>query len=94
MLIALCKGPLFMLVQVIDETHLRVGFKAAKGDPWTFSRVVDTQQALGKKIGKIGYPCLASMQGQKGDRGWGTGNYPSYQRFLFDYVRFGYGLSK
>jgi hypothetical protein len=90
----LTSKPLFMLMQVMDETHLRVGFKAAKGDPWTFSQTLDTKQALGKTIGKIGYPCLASMQGRLGDRGCGIGNYPRYQRFLFDYVRFGYGLSK
>lgn len=80
--------PLYMLVQVMDESHLRIGFRAAKSDAWLFSEVLDTEQAIGKKIGKIGYPCLASMQGRQGDRGWGVGNYPSYQRFLFDYVRF------
>ncbi len=82
--------PLGMLVQVLDSSHLRVGFRADKSSPWTFSQVLDTEKALGKKISKIGYPCLASMQGRQGDRGWGVGNYPRYQRFLFDSVRFGY----
>ena len=86
--------PLFLLVQVMDKTHLRIGFRAAKGEPWLFSKVLDTQQVLGKKISKIGYPCLASMQGRQGDRGWGVGNYPSYQRFLIDYVRFASGAPK
>jgi hypothetical protein len=86
--------PLYLLVQVMDESHLRVGLKAKKGDPWLYSKPLDTQQAIGKKISKIGYPCLASMQGSQGQRGWGVGNYPSYQRFLFDYVRFGSASSK
>jgi hypothetical protein len=90
----LAAKPLGMLVQVLDEGHLRVGFRAAKTDPWTFSRVLDMERKLGKRISKIGYPCLASMQGRQGDPGWGVGNWPSYQRFLFDYVRFGYGASK
>ena len=86
--------PLHMLIQILDPGHLRVGFKAAQADPWTFSRALDVEAVLGRKIGKIGYPCLASMQGRKGDKGWGVGNSPSYQRFLFDYVRFRYGRSE
>src|SRR5262249_8896472 len=82
----LAARPLSMIVQVASDSRLRVGFRSSKDQPWTFSKVFDTQQALGKKIGKIGYPCLASMQGKQGDRGWGVGNYPSYQRFLFDFV--------
>jgi hypothetical protein len=86
--------PLHMLIQVLDQSHLRVGFKGAASDPWLFSKVLDTEKAFGKKIGKIGYPCLASMQGKKGDKGWGVGNYPGYQRFLIDYVRFRSGQSE
>jgi hypothetical protein len=59
-----------------------------------YSKSLDTQRVIGKKISKISYPCLASMQGRKGDRGWGVGNYPGYQRFLFDYVRFEQGAAK
>ncbi|MBI2824587.1 MAG: hypothetical protein HYX69_07875 [Planctomycetia bacterium] len=90
----LAAKPLSMLVQVLDDAHLRVGFRAASGDAWRFSQVFDTQKTLGRRIAKIGYPCLASMQGKQGDRGWGVGNYPTYQRFLIDRVRFGYGVSK
>jgi hypothetical protein len=92
----LTSKPLAMLVQVLDESHLRVGLRGRKGEAWTYSRVMDVEQVLGKgkKISKIGYPCLASMQGRQGDSGWGVGNYPGYQRFLIDYVRFGYGASK
>lgn len=55
---------------------------------------LDTRQALGKTISRIGYPCLASMQGRQGDRGWGVGNYPRYQQFLLDYVRFAHAGAK
>ncbi len=90
----LAAKPLYFLVQVVDESHLRIGVKAKKSDPWLFSKTLDTHRAIGKKISKIGYPCLASMQGRPGDRGWGVVNYPSYQKFLFDYVRFGQAAAK
>ncbi|MBI3865527.1 MAG: hypothetical protein HY290_26945 [Planctomycetia bacterium] len=80
--------PLHMLVQVLDESHVRVGFKGKPQDAWTFSKSLDTVKAFGKKIGKIGYPCIASIQGAAGQKGWGVGNSPMYQRFLIDYVRF------
>ncbi|MFO1094306.1 MAG: hypothetical protein U0992_13520 [Planctomycetaceae bacterium] len=80
--------PLQMLVQVPDAAHVRVGFRAKSEDDWTFSRDLDLEQTIGKRIGKIGYPCLASIQGAAGAKGWGVGNSPQYQRFLFDYVRF------
>jgi hypothetical protein len=80
--------PLFMIVQVLDASHLRVGFKARAADPWLFSKTIDTQATFGKRIGKIGYPCLASFQGAAGQKGWGVGNFPAYQQFLIDYVRF------
>jgi hypothetical protein len=80
--------PLHMLVQVLDASHVRVGFKVKPDDPWTFSKSLDTEKAFGKTIGKIGYPCIASIQGSAGKKGWGVGNSPMYQRFLIDYVRF------
>ncbi|MFN0051109.1 MAG: hypothetical protein ACKV0T_02900 [Planctomycetales bacterium] len=80
--------PLSMLVQIPDPSHVRVGFKARERDPWTFSKLLDTEQVFGKQISKIGYPCLASIQGKVGDKGWGAGNSPQYQRLLIDYVRF------
>ena len=77
-----------MLVQVPDSSHVRIGFKSKATDPWIFSKPLDTQQVFGKTIGKIGYPCIASIQGAAGQKGWGVGNSPMYQRFLIDYVRF------
>jgi hypothetical protein len=54
---------------------------------WTVDYVAN-RKAFGKTIGKIGYPCIASIQGSAGKKGWGVGNSPMYQRFLIDYVRF------
>jgi len=89
----LAKKPLSMLVQVADASHLRVGFRGSEREEWQFSKMLDTRAVLGKRISRIGYPCLASMQGKKGDKGWGVGNFPTYQQFQFDYVRFRYGKS-
>lgn len=80
--------PLHMLVQVPDAGHIRIGFKAKADQPWTFSKSMDLEKTLGKRIAKIGYPCIASIQGAAGAKGWGVGNSPAYQKFLFDYVRF------
>lgn len=84
----LAAKPLYMLVQVPDATHVRVGFKARANDAWLFSKTLDTQAKFGKPISKIGYPCLVSLQGSSGQKGWGVGNYPAYQQFIIDYVRF------
>jgi hypothetical protein len=78
--------PLFMLMQVMDDSHLRVGLKAHKTDPWQFSKVFDTSATLGK-IAKVGFPpYFLSLQGVVGQQGWGSGNYPSYTQFLIDYI--------
>lgn len=84
----LTSKPLQMVVQVLDTSHVRVGFKAKADDFWTYSKTLDTEKSFGKKISKIGYPCIASIQGSAGGKGWGVGNSPGYQRFLIDYVRF------
>jgi len=82
----LTHDPLHMLVQLIDQTHLRVGFKGYKDDPWFLSKVFDTTETFGT-IGKILWPpIIGSFQGTKGRKGWGPGNYPNYQQFLFDYI--------
>jgi hypothetical protein len=71
-----------------------MGFKANKGDRWTFSKPFDSGKVYGN-IAKFVYPCLVSFQGGGvGSKGWGVGNYPDYQRFLIDYVYYRYGLSQ
>jgi len=90
----LAHKPLYMLIQVVDEYHVRVGFKANKADRWTFSRAFDSSKVFGK-IAKLAYPCLVSYTGRNvGGKGWGVGNYPGYQKFLFDYWHYRYGLSR
>lgn len=46
------------------------------------------------KIGKFGFPALVSFQGSGSGPGWGPGNYPGYQKFLFDYVHYRFELSE
>jgi hypothetical protein len=88
----LTHAPLYMLIQVIDKSHLRVGFRALKTDKWYLSKVFDTATTFGE-IGQIQTPCFASFQGKPGELGWGIGNYPGYEQFLIDYIHFRYGLS-
>jgi hypothetical protein len=79
---------LAILVQIADESHVRVGLKAKKSDQWLFSKTLDKKAVFGKSISNIVDPCPASFQGSAGHKGWGIGNYLSYQQFLIDYVRF------
>jgi len=84
--------PLFMIVQLLDPAHVRVGFKANRGDTWLFTKSFDTAAMFGK-IANIQLPEFVSTQGIQGEKGWGAGNYPSFQQFLIDYVHLRYGAS-
>jgi hypothetical protein len=86
--------PIGMLIQVPDEYHVRIGLRSGPHSPWTFSSTFDSRETFGR-IAKFSYPCLVSFQGRGvGGRGWGAGNFPSYQKFKIDYLQFRYGLSE
>jgi hypothetical protein len=82
--------PLRLLLQIVDESHLRVGLKGSAADPWLFSKVFDTGKVFGK-IAKFQLPCVVATVGQKGSA---VGNYPHHLQFLIDYVHYRYGLTK
>ena len=71
---------LYMLVQVIDPWHLRLGFRAKPEDSWFFSEAYESPVEI-KRIYEL---CLA----MKICRG-----FPDYGQFLFDYVHYRRGLS-
>jgi hypothetical protein len=82
-----------MLAQFIDASHVRFGFRGKKTDPWYLSKIFDTNTTFGK-IGKFNpHACVTTTVAARGEKGWGVGNYPGYQRIFIDYVRFGYGIS-
>lgn len=86
--------PLGMLIQIPDRNHLRIAFRADAQSPWVFSSTFDAGQAFGG-IAKFAYPCLVSFTGRGvGFKGWGSGNYPGFQKFQIDYLRFRYGLTR
>jgi len=85
--------PLYMIVQMLDESHLRVGFKANEEDPWYFSKTFDTEKVFGK-IGRFNpHTCFTAGVSKGTQRGWGIGNHPAYPKFLVDYVHFRWGIS-
>jgi hypothetical protein len=89
----LAHRPVYTLVQILDSSRLRVGFRTEKTAPWYFSKVFDTVQTFGK-IGKFNlHTCFTGSVSNRNLRGWGIGNFPRYPRFLVDYVRYGKGLS-
>jgi hypothetical protein len=86
----LAHKPLGMLIQCIDDSHVRLGFRANPVDNWFLSDVCDASQQLGATIGAFGMHCWSTTTGRM--YGAGPGG-PIYQRFLVDYVRYRYGLS-
>jgi len=90
----LAHKPLYMLMQIPDASHLRVGFKANKEDPWHLSKPFDVTKVFGEKLGKFDpYICFWSGVSKGGAAARGIGNYPRYPRFLFDYVTYRWGLT-
>lgn len=82
--------PLGMLIQCLDDSHVRLGFRAKPGDPWFLSEVYDAGKELGRPIGEFGMHCWSTTTGRMyGARPGG----PMYQKFLIDYVHYRYGLS-
>lgn len=86
----LASKPLMMLIQCIDDSHVRLGFRSQPTQPWTLSEVCDVKQAVGAELGAFGMHCWSTTSGRMYGAQPGT---PMYQMFLVDYVRYRYGLS-
>ena len=85
------KKTIGMKIQIPDANRVRIGFRVGKKSPWVFSSTYDAGEAFGG-IARFAYPCLVSFTGRGvGFKGWGSGNYPRFQRFKIDYLRFKYG---
>ena len=82
--------PLYMLYQVIDPRHLRMGFKGSADGPWHLSEVLDVSEVMGGDIGKLGETCFGIVSGRHFHLPAGT---PMYAQYRFDYLRFRRGLT-
>ena len=86
----LAAKPLYMLIQLIDSSHCRIGFKAKAKDSWFFSKVFDCSEILKGGISKLGMGTWSTVTGKR----WGAQpGSPMYQKILIDYVHYRYGLS-
>jgi hypothetical protein len=86
----LAAKPLGMLIQCLDDSHVRLGFRAKSSDTWFLSEIYDAKAGLGTEIGAFGMHCWSTTTGRMyGARRGG----PMYQKFLVDYVRYRYGLT-
>ena len=84
--------PLYMLIQILDKRHVRMGFKANKEDPWHLSKVTAINVPDGQEdveVGKYLY-AWSTLLGKR--RGAPSGN-SRYQKFFFDYIHYRSGLS-
>lgn len=79
-----------MLIQCIDDSHVRLGFRGNSTDPWVLSEICDVKQATGSELGAFGMHCWSTTSGRMYGARPGA---PMYQKFLVDYVRYRYGLS-
>ncbi|MCH2125338.1 MAG: hypothetical protein MK165_11120 [Pirellulaceae bacterium] len=82
--------PLRMLIQCIDERHVRLGFRSDPKAPWSLSRICDVGEILGTGIGMFGMHNWSTVTGRM--YGAPPGG-PMYQTFLIDYIHYRYGLS-
>jgi hypothetical protein len=86
----LAHKPLGLLIQCLDASHVRLGFRATSADPWFLSEIYDTKKDLGFEIGEFGMHCWSTTSG----RSWGAQpGAPMYQKFLIDYIHYRYGIS-
>ena len=81
--------PLYMLMQIIDPEHVRMGFRSGPDEDWHLSKVFDCSRILKGGIGQFQQFCFSSVTG----RHWGSpSGSPMYQTFKFDYIRYREGL--
>jgi hypothetical protein len=82
--------PLYMLIQIVDRSHVRLGFRASREDPWYLSKRYDVTPVLGGPIGMFDQHAWSTVTGER----WGAPpGGPMYQRFLVDYIYYRFGLS-
>jgi hypothetical protein len=86
----LAHKPLGMLIQCIDDAHVRLGFRGASDEPWFFSEIYDVERDLGVRISAFDMHCWSTTTGRM--YGAPPGG-PMYQKFLIDYVRYRFGLT-
>jgi hypothetical protein len=86
----LAHKPLGILIQCIDDSHVRLGFRGNASEPWFLSEIYDVQRDLGLRIGAFGMHCWSTTTGRM--YGAPPGG-PMYQKFLIDYVHYRYGLT-
>ncbi|MBS0265986.1 MAG: hypothetical protein JSS02_28905 [Planctomycetes bacterium] len=83
---------IWMLVQFLDRSRVRLGFKARADDRWHFSEptaVVDTQGQPAESLQFFAWN--ASCADPPAEEHVG---FPLYQQYRWDYVRFRYGTTK
>lgn len=86
----LAHKPLRMLIQVLDKSHVRLGFRGDERQAWHFSDTCDVGKTLEGGLTKLGMHVWSLTTG----RHWrGAGGEPAFQRLLVDYVRYRYGTT-
>lgn len=86
----LAAKPLSMLYQMVDHTHVKIGFKGGEDDRWHLSKPFDIGGILNSRIGLLSENNWGIVKG----RAWGLEpGSPMYQQFLIHHIHYRYGLS-
>jgi hypothetical protein len=87
----LAAKPVYMLIQFIDPSRVRVGFKDHAAEAWHFSKITAWTGPKPEAIAKL---LFIAWNASSADVPPGEDvGFPLYQPFLFDYIRYRYGLS-
>lgn len=81
-----------MLVQFLDDSHVRVGFRARPEDRWHFSGITDLRKILGQPVERLQFVAWNAACGDP-PKGEHVG-FPLYQQYRWDYIRYRYGTTK
>ena len=87
----LAHKPLYWLIQMVDKSHVRMGFRKSLTEPWHLSKVWNLSEYLDDaEVAVFNTHCWGTVTGRHFNLPPGS---PMYQQFLIDYVHYRYGLS-
>ena len=86
----LASKPLYWLIQMLDRSRARIGFRARPENAWHLSRPFNLTEFMKGEFKKFDVHCWGTVTGRHLGQPAGS---PMYQKLLVDYVHYRYGLT-